>query len=105
MRLLCRFELISAMKIKHQILTLLVLLALGSTPALAQCAMCRANVESTMSNGRNLAATGLNTGILYLFVVPYLLVAVISYLWYQNSKKDTNQRKAIRSRVREAMSS
>lgn len=92
------------MKIKIIFLLILVLLCASIPDVSAQCAMCRANVESTMSNGRNLAATGLNTGILYLFVVPYLLVAVISYLWYQNSKKDSNQRKAIRSRVREAMS-
>ncbi|MGV3557538.1 hypothetical protein [Larkinella arboricola] len=72
---------------------------------LAQCAMCRGTVESTMSNGRNQVAVGLNTGILYLFVTPYLLVAVIIFLWIRTSKKEHGKRLEISSRVRRAMSS
>ncbi|WP_266362289.1 hypothetical protein [Tellurirhabdus rosea] len=70
----------------------------------AQCAMCRGTVESTMSNGRNLAATGLNTGILYLLATPYLIVGAIAYLWIRNSKKEHAQRLEIASRVRRVMS-
>jgi uncharacterized protein (DUF58 family) len=70
---------------------------------LAQCAMCRGAVETNMSTGRNVIANGMNAGILYLFVFPYLLVGVIGYLWYRNSKKLQAQRVAVQSRVREAL--
>lgn len=77
---------------------------MSNTGVFAQCAMCRATVESTMSNGRNLAATGLNTGIIYLFVIPYLIIVIVGYLWYRNSQKDMQQRLALRRRVQQAMS-
>lgn len=53
----------------------------------AQCAMCRASVENNVSNGDTSIGAGLNSGILYLFVMPYLLAAVIGYLWYKSAKK------------------
>jgi hypothetical protein len=53
----------------------------------AQCAMCRASVENNVSNGDTSIGSGLNSGILYLFVMPYLLAAVIGYLWYKSAKK------------------
>lgn len=54
---------------------------------LAQCAMCKASVETNVNvDGIGFAAK-LNTGILYLFVTPYLLVMIIGYLWYKKSKE------------------
>ncbi|MEZ0540824.1 hypothetical protein [Fibrella arboris] len=84
----------------------IVLVAIVSTgpEALAQCAMCRATVESTVSNGRSVVASDLNLGILYLLAAPYLIVAAISYLWYRTSKKEHAQRIKISSRIRGAMS-
>ncbi len=55
--------------------------------AQAQCAMCRATVENNISSGENRIGSGLNTGILYLMVTPYLVISVIGYFWYRNSKK------------------
>ena len=52
----------------------------------AQCAMCRATLENNFSNGKPGIAAGLNTGILYLLVMPYLAVMVLGYLWYRSSK-------------------
>lgn len=69
----------------------------------AQCAMCRATVESTISNGRSNIATGLNTGILYLLTAPYLAVAVIAFLWFRQSKKD-QQAKMAKFKLREKVS-
>lgn len=92
------------MKNWKSVLALVLLYGLTMVDAFAQCAMCRGTVESTMSNGRNQAAVGLNTGILYLFVMPYLLVAVVIFLWIRTSKKEHGQRLAISSRVRRAMS-
>ena len=53
----------------------------------AQCAMCRASVENNVSNGDTSIGAGLNNGILYLFVMPYLMAAIIGYLWYRTAKK------------------
>jgi len=41
----------------------------------AQCAVCRAVVES----GNTSQAAGLNSGILYLMIFPYLLVGIIVF--------------------------
>lgn len=54
---------------------------------LAQCAMCKASVETNVNvDGIGLAAK-LNTGILYLFVMPYLLAIVIGVMWYKKSRE------------------
>lgn len=92
------------MKSWKKFLALGVVYALTVVNTFAQCAMCRGTVESTMSNGRNHVAVGLNTGILYLFVMPYLLVAIVIFLWIRTSKKEHGKRLEISSRVRRAMS-
>lgn len=43
----------------------------------AQCAMCKAAVESNVNNDPNSVAKGINKGILYLMAVPYLLIMFI----------------------------
>jgi len=49
----------------------------------AQCAMCKAVVES----GGESQAEGLNSGILYLMVFPYLLVGALFYFIIKNRRK------------------
>lgn len=61
--------------------------------AWAQCAMCRATVENSISDGDTSFAAGLNTGILYLGAFPYLLVVLIAYLWLKSSRKYTESKK------------
>ena len=39
----------------------------------AQCAMCRVVAESSQDAGESIA-NGLNTGILYLMIFPYILI-------------------------------
>ncbi|MCE6988771.1 hypothetical protein [Dyadobacter sp. CY323] len=89
---------------KLLIISILILgfIMLGSE-SWAQCAMCRGSVESSMGNGRNNVGVGLNTGIMFLFVMPYLLVAVIGYLWYRRSKKYQQERNFISARVKQAL--
>ena len=53
-------------------------------PAEAQCAMCRAVLESEQSGT---AAKGINNGIMYLMIFPYLLVGTVGYLVYRNRQK------------------
>ncbi|KAA6441799.1 hypothetical protein FEM33_00580 [Dyadobacter flavalbus] len=84
---------------------LIISCILTSSNVWAQCAMCRGTVESSMGNGRNNVGVGLNTGILFLFVMPYLLVAVIGYLWYRNSRRNMQERQFVTSRVKSAFQS
>ncbi|HSP39839.1 MAG TPA: hypothetical protein VLN46_00295 [Gillisia sp.] len=49
----------------------------------AQCAMCRAVLESSDSKA---AAEGINQGILYLMVFPYLLMGGIAFFIYKAFK-------------------
>jgi hypothetical protein len=54
--------------------------------AAAQCAMCRSTLENNFSNGNPGIGAGINTGILYLLVLPYLAVIVLGYFWFKSSK-------------------
>ena len=49
----------------------------------AQCAMCRAVVEQ----GGEDMAEGINSGIIYLMVFPYLVIGIGIYFLYRNWKK------------------
>ena len=42
-----------------------------------QCAMCKQAAESSMRSNPNSMARSLNSGILYLMAVPYLMIAFI----------------------------
>lgn len=57
-------------------------------PAQAQCAMCRATVESSASTPKGMGK-GINSGILYLMAIPYLMAVAIGYFWYKHSRKET----------------
>jgi hypothetical protein len=59
--------------------------------ALAQCSMCRASMENSISRDSEQFSAGLNTGILYLFITPYLLFGVIAYFWYRATKKNAQK--------------
>ena len=50
----------------------------------AQCAMCRAVLET--EEGQT-AAQGLNDGIIYLMAIPYILVFGIGYIIYRKFNK------------------
>ncbi|MDU8886627.1 hypothetical protein RXV94_10685 [Yeosuana sp. MJ-SS3] len=45
----------------------------------AQCAMCRAVLESEQGQS---TAKGINDGIIYLMAIPYILVAGLGYIIY-----------------------
>lgn len=59
----------------------IVLIAyLFSSMSNAQCAMCRAAVES---EGNGVKTEAINDGIVYLMIIPYLLAAGIGYAVYR----------------------
>lgn len=70
------------MKLKTILLGVFLLLTVFSIEA--QCAMCRAVLESEQDGA---AAKGINDGIAYLMLFPYLLVGGVAYLIYKTRKK------------------
>jgi len=68
---------------KRKIIILSFLLFLSIESAFTQCAMCKAVVE----NGGQEMAEGINSGITYLMVFPYLLVALLAYVLYRYKKR------------------
>lgn len=72
---------------KKQLLALFLLITLaGSHPAFSQCSMCRKIAESNLESGEK-KAKGLNTGILYLMSVPYLMAGVAGFVWWKYRKQ------------------
>lgn len=56
----------------------------------AQCSMCRAVLESEASLT---AAEGINDGIMYLMVFPYLLMGGVAYFVWRSFKKERTSSK------------
>jgi hypothetical protein len=50
----------------------------------AQCAMCRASLESS---GNVSQAEAVNDGIVYLMIIPYVLVVLIAFAVYRMYRK------------------
>ena len=65
--------------LKHKIVFILLSL-LFVLQTNAQCAMCRAVLES--EEGQT-TAEGINDGIVYLMAIPYLLIAGIAFFIYK----------------------
>ncbi|WP_167598133.1 hypothetical protein [Leeuwenhoekiella sp. ZYFB001] len=63
---------------------LTVLFVVVSFAANAQCAMCRAVLESETDNSM---AEGVNNGIIYLAAIPYLLMGGLIWFIYKSRKK------------------
>ena len=65
--------------INKKTFVILILVLLISFQMDAQCAMCRAVLES--EDGQS-SAKGINDGIIYLMLIPYILVGGIGYIIY-----------------------
>ena len=61
---------------------LVLLMVFTSKFSFSQCAMCKAVVE----NGDISMAEGVNNGITYFMVFPYLLIGVLFYSIYRYKK-------------------
>ncbi|CAM4098182.1 hypothetical protein [Zobellia nedashkovskayae] len=69
---------------KKTLFTILILIILFLPQNIeAQCAMCRASLESS---GDVKAAEGINNGIVYLMALPYILVGGLFYFVYKKMK-------------------
>jgi|TARA_B110000902_G_scaffold103489_1_gene122264 hypothetical protein len=69
--------------VKKIIFTYILLMVFTVKSSYSQCAMCKAVVE----NGDVDMAQGVNNGISYLMVFPYLLVGGLFYTLYRYNKK------------------
>jgi len=69
-------------KMKHlnKIILLITALAISSS-ATAQCAMCKATAESSKDVGG-----GLNAGIEYIMLFPYILLVLFVFIAFSNKK-------------------
>lgn len=77
---------------KRFIISLLIIKAFLILPGLAtaQCSLC---TKTAQQMGEK-PAQGLNSGILYLMVVPFAIVGVISLRWWKNNKAMEEQESA-----------
>lgn len=64
-----------------------ILLVTLSADVSAQCSMCKAIAESGANDDTINVAKGLNSGILYLLSIPYLLGGVAFFIWRKNRRK------------------
>ena len=73
-----------AKKIKYLLFVALFLTVV--LPLDAQCAMCRAVLQSDADQGM---AEGVNNGIIYLMAIPYILVGgLVWYIYKTRNKQD-----------------
>jgi len=72
------------------ILLLVVLLLVNSGELWAQCSVC---TKSAQQMGEK-PALGLNRGILYLMLSPFIIVGVIGFRWWKNNKQMEAQEQA-----------
>ena len=64
-------------RIKYGIGILMVFVEFSAS---AQCAMCRAALESEEGGNK---AEAINNGIVYLMAFPYIMVAIVFYVVYR----------------------
>lgn len=52
--------------------------------------MCKIAAESNLDNGGS-AGAGLNTGILFMLSMPYLIVACLGFIWFKNRNQPEDE--------------
>ena len=77
---------VAYIKIAIAVLASFVLLCF-SLDVEAQCAMCKASIESSVKEGVPSPGAGINKGILYIMGIPYLLIGAVGFFIYKHNKK------------------
>jgi hypothetical protein len=75
---------------KHTLKTLSLfgIFLLSTVASTAQCAMCRAVIESDVAENGAQVSAGINNGILYLMGFPYLLIfGFLAYVFKDQIKE------------------
>jgi uncharacterized membrane protein len=68
-------------------LLIVSLVVIAGTVVNAQCAMCTGQVE-TSTNAGSSVALGINKGVLYIFMMPYLVIGTLLYFWWRGGRKN-----------------
>ncbi len=76
---------------KLKLILVVIVLMLIPSIADAQCAMCRAVLES---EGSESAAKGINDGIVYLMIFPYVLIGGIAFFIYRSFRNKDSVEKS-----------
>jgi hypothetical protein len=71
---------------KNLVVFFIVMFLFLNIDLVAQCPMCKMAAESNLKNGGT-AGKGLNAGILYMLITPYILVGGLAFWWFKNKKK------------------
>lgn len=72
---------------KKLVVIIAVFLLLLPNSGEAQCAMCRAVLES---GDQQEVAKGINNGIIYLMAIPYILIGGLGYFIFKSFKKKSS---------------
>jgi len=67
-------------------LLLICLIMAVAHVAFSQCAMCTEVADEASRNG-NSAGDGINKGVLYLFLSPYLIVGTIGFILWRSRRR------------------
>jgi predicted S18 family serine protease len=73
-----------------KLIVLFVFIALTVSAAFAQCPMCKASLNSGRNSKNKFernVGDGINSGILFLMSVPYVLVAGAGFAFYKTALK------------------
>jgi len=68
------------------LLLVVIVSCIGFTDANAQCAMCQAVPQTSQAAGSSVA-DGLNKGIMYILLTPYLVIGTVGFFWWRARKK------------------
>lgn len=63
---------------------LLMFISVLSVDVVAQCPMCSMAVETNLADGGS-AGRGLNTGIFYILIAPYVLLISLGVIWWRRN--------------------
>lgn len=77
--------------LRKSLLLFAFLLAVASSTS-AQCAMCKAQLESNDEG----VGSGINSGIIFLMIIPYVLLTVLVLLFFKG-KLRTSLKKFVNS--------
>jgi len=69
-------------KLKHLIIAILMLFVFIEQ-ATAQCSVCTKTAEQ-LGEG---PASALNTGIIYLMLIPFIIIFFLGYYWWKREKQ------------------
>jgi hypothetical protein len=81
-------------KVLTTLLPLLLLLVLRAQPSQAQCTMCKTSVEAARTEKDSYDFSGLNKGILYIMIAPYVMGGLVGFFWYRNVRRNRQRQQA-----------